>query len=63
MPREVRAREAALERRVSDVTGKCRCFGLGIDDRPGPESLRGYIKRNAIALLKSLWADRDQPAV
>ena len=24
---------------------------LNIDDRPGPESLRGYVERNAIALL------------
>lgn len=51
VPREVRAREAALERRVSDVIGKMPLLWLGIDDRPGPESLRGCIERNAIALL------------
>lgn len=49
--REVRAREAALERWVSDEIGKMPMLWLGIDDRPGPESLRGYIERNAIALL------------
>ena len=30
---------------------------LGIDDEPGPASLRGYIERNSIALLSNY----DQP--
>ena len=28
---------------------------LEIDDKPGPESLRGYIERNAIALLSNFY--------
>lgn len=50
-PRDVRAREAGLERRVSRVIGAMPVLWLAIDDPPGPESLRRYVERNAIALL------------
>ena len=50
-PREIRDRETELERRVSGEIGKMPMLWLNIDDRPGPESLRGYVERNAIALL------------
>lgn len=50
-PREVRARETGLERLVSRVIGDMPVLWLAVEDTPGPESLRGYVERNAIALL------------
>lgn len=47
------AREAPVERRVSEFLGAMRLIVLGIDDDPGPNSLRGYVERNAIALLSN----------
>ncbi len=47
----VKAGEAELERRVSHHIGAMPLLWLAIDDEPGPESLRGLIERNAIALL------------
>ena len=51
--KSVRAAEAALEERVSRVIGLMRFAWLGIGDEPGPASIRGYIERNAIALLSN----------
>lgn len=53
-PAEVRAREHALERVVSLTIGAMSVVAVPIDDDPGPASLRGYIERNAIALLSNL---------
>ena len=50
-PREVRKLEQPLERTVSTVIGDMPFIWLAVEDEPGPESLRGYIERNAIALL------------
>ena len=47
----VKADEAELERRVSHHIGAMPLLWLAIDDQPGPESLRGLVERNAIALL------------
>ncbi|MXW92150.1 MAG: hypothetical protein F4114_13320 [Rhodospirillaceae bacterium] len=47
----VKREEADLERRVSEYIGKMPLLWLGVDDPPGPASLRGVIERNAIALL------------
>ena len=52
-PREVREEERPLERAVTTVIGKMSLLWLSIDDEPGPQSLRGYIERNAIALLSN----------
>ena len=52
-PREDREREQPLERAVSAVIGDMPFLWLAIKDEPGPESLRGYIERNAIALLSN----------
>jgi hypothetical protein len=51
--KNVRAAEAALEERVSRVIGAMRFTWIAIDDQPGPASMRGYIERNAIALLSN----------
>lgn len=51
--REVRSGELALECAVSQVIGAMPFLWLAIDDEARPESLRGYIERNAIALLSN----------
>lgn len=50
---EIRQSEIALERRVSAVICAMPFLWLAIDDDPGPSSMRGYIERNAIALLSN----------
>lgn len=50
-PRAVRDREATLERLVSNEIGEMPMLWLRVDDPPGPDSMRGYVERNAIALL------------
>ena len=51
--REVRESERSLEVAVSKVIGEMPFLWLAITDEPGPTSLRGYIERNAIALLSN----------
>lgn len=50
---DVRKNEIALEREVSAFIGKMPFLWLAIVDDAGPESLRGYVERNAIALLSN----------
>jgi hypothetical protein len=50
---DVRASEAHLEREVSEVIGTMPFLWVAIDDPPGADSQRGYIERNAIALLSN----------
>lgn len=45
--------EVELERAVSQVIGKMPLLWLSIGDEPGPDSLRGKIERNSIALLSN----------
>ena len=52
-PREVRDGEIRLEQAVSKVIGAMPFLWLTVNDEPGPDSLRGYIERNAIALLSN----------
>ncbi len=52
-PPEARQCEQPLEMAVSNVIGEMPFLWLGVDDAPGPASLRGYIERNAIALLSN----------
>ena len=49
----VRDGEFALEREVSRVIGAMSFLWLPIEDEPGSNSRRGYIERNAIALLSN----------
>lgn len=51
--REVRNIERPLEMAVSRTIGKMPFLWLAVEDEPGPSSLRGYIERNAIALLSN----------
>ncbi len=52
-PRDIREREQFLEGIVSRTIGAMPFLWLAVDDDPGPESLRGYVERNAIALLSN----------
>ena len=51
--RTVRDRERQLEMAVSNVIGDMPFLWLAVDDEPGPDSLRGYLERNSIALLSN----------
>ena len=57
-PRDVRARERPHELRVSRYLGDMTLLVLDIPDAPGPDSARGIIERNSIALLSSYLAPR-----
>ena len=50
---KIRAGEQNLEREVSQIIGAMPFLWLAIEDEPGPQSLRGEIERNAIALLSN----------
>ena len=58
-PREIRQGEHLLEEAVSDIIGDMPFLWLAINDEPGPDSLRGYIERNSIALL----SDYNRPRI
>ncbi len=51
--REVKSNELALEREVSLVIGAMPFVWLPLEDDAGPDSRRGYIERNSIALLSN----------
>jgi hypothetical protein len=51
--RTVTHAEVNLERQVSEFIGRMWFQWLAIDDEPGPNSQRGYVERNAIALLSN----------
>ena len=52
-PKEVRDTEVWIEKAVSEHIRSMPFLWLEIDDSPGPESMRGYIEKNAIALLSN----------
>ena len=58
--RDVREREYPLEQAVSEYIRSMPFLWIGVEDEPGPESMRGYIERNAIALLSNYHA-QDTP--
>jgi hypothetical protein len=51
--RDGRSGEFSLEYQVSQVIGEMPFLWLSIEDDAGPESQRGYIERNLIALLSN----------
>ena len=55
-PRHIREGEQPLEKPVSKIIGEMPFLWLDIADEPGPGSQRGYIERNAIALLSNYSA-------
>ena len=52
----IKIAEADLEARVSDTIGAMPFLWLPVDDEPGPQSQRGLVERNAIALLSGYHA-------
>ncbi len=52
-PRDITEKEKPLEILVSKTIGAMPFLWLAITDQPGPNSLRGYVERNAIALLSN----------
>lgn len=50
---DLQAMELPIERSVSEYIGSMPFLWLAVNDEPGPESLRGYLERNAIALLSN----------
>ena len=58
---EVRESERPLERAVSVTIGAMPFLWLAVGDEPGPDSLRGYIERNAIALLSNYGREPIDP--
>lgn len=59
---EVKRSEAELEASVSRYVGAMPFLFLGVGDEPGPESERGFIERNAIALLSAYCEASPDPA-
>ncbi len=55
------ASESDVEQTVSSVIGRMPFLWLAVPDEPGPDSLRGYIERNAIALLSHRREDSLDP--
>jgi len=61
-PKDVRENERPLEIEVNHHIRKKPFLWLKVDDPPGPNSLRGYIERNAIGLLSNYqWQSRIDP--
>lgn len=53
-PRDVRAAESDAEQAVSKYLAQLELVWLPVNDDPGPESLRGFVERNSIALLSNV---------
>jgi hypothetical protein len=51
--RSIREGEVSIERKVSATIGNMGFLWLAIEDEPGPDSARGYVERNSIALLSN----------
>ena len=61
--RQIRQTEEPLEKVVSKVVGNMQCIWLAVNDARGPGNLRGYIMRNAVALLSNCYKKRvDLPS-
>ena len=58
---KVREREQSLEIAVSRVIREMPVLWLPVADEPNPASLRGYIERNAIALLSNCTRQSIDP--
>ena len=62
-PAAIKDTEESLERLVSRYIGQMPFLWLDVPDEPGPNSRRGFIERNAIALLSSFKTPAvDQPS-
>lgn len=57
----VKAHEQPIEQAVSALIGEMSVICLSISDETGPNSLRGYIEENSIALLSNLGREKIDP--
>ena len=57
----IRAEELIFECAVSKTIAAMRFLWLDIDDDPGEDSARGYVERNAIALLSNFGKEPIDP--
>lgn len=57
-----RADKGDSEEHISSYIGQMPFVWIEVADEPGPDSLRGYIERNAIALLSNFGPDPIDPA-
>ena len=60
--REIREKEQAIEKDVTEYISRMPFLWVSIDDEPGPESRRKYIERNSIGLLSVLNGCPDVPS-
>jgi hypothetical protein len=60
--RLVRDAEVAHEKKVSAHIGSMRILWVDVPDEAGPQSVRGYIERNAIGLLSNRLNPGDPPS-
>ena len=58
--KEIREKEQPYEEQVSEYIGQMPFLWLEVDDEPGPSTMRGFIERNAIALLSNYY-EEDTP--
>lgn len=58
---DIRAGEVRMESEISRLIGKMPFVWIEADDDPGLDSLRGYIERNAIALLSNYGKEPIDP--
>lgn len=61
-PPDIRKNEEVFEREVSNIIRAMPFLWLPVEDGTGPQSLRGYIERNSIALLSNLGKPALDPA-
>jgi len=54
--------EYDIEREVSGYISKMPFLWVGVDDDPGPNSMRAFIERNSIALLSNLNREPIDPS-
>ena len=59
---EIKRAETRVETQVSQYIGGMPLLWLGVDDKSGPDSDRGQIERNAIALLSNFREPAPDPA-
>ena len=60
--REIRNTEVEHEKRVSRHIGSMSVLWIDVPDDPGPQSMRSFIERNAIALLSNQLNPVDRPS-
>jgi hypothetical protein len=59
--KDIRTLEVEMERAVSQIIRDMPFLWLAIDDEPGPDSMRGRIERNSIALLSNFQKPQLDP--